>query len=110
MLGDGCCLLKLNFSPLTIHIGVVLKKLAIWHILVFILIITSELFHTQAQVDIHESSNQSAQCYHNLGLQFVTEGDFLYQYYAGHCPFYEFYLIYTTFLALAVLPTEDIFF
>jgi hypothetical protein len=83
------------------------KKVAMWHILGFVLIITSELLHTQAQLDIYESSNQPAQYYHNLGPQFVTEGDSLYQYSAGHCSFSELYLIYTTFLALAVLPTED---
>jgi hypothetical protein len=110
MLGDGCCLLKSKYSPVTIRIGVVLEKVAMWHILVFALIITSELLHTEAQLDIHESSNQPVQYYDNLGPQFVTEGNSLYQYYAGHCPFSELYLIYTTFLALAVLPTENTWF
>jgi hypothetical protein len=58
MLGDECFCLKSHFSPVTIHIGFVMKIVAVWCVLVFILIISSKLLNTQAQLDIHESWNQ----------------------------------------------------
>jgi hypothetical protein len=64
--------------------------------------------HTKAQLDFCGSPNQPAQYYHNLGPQFMTMEDSLYWCYAGHCPLSVLYLMYTTFLVLAVLAASDI--